>query len=149
MRNICNELGIEKRRSSAYHSQGNGFAVRHIRIIKDMLRAVILHRHLPQTSWRQLLPSLIFALNTSLSKATNCIPYNVVFGRSAFLPQDVAFGHAMPDPCDHQSVIDYEHTVSASLNDVFHFVCDTLKVSQLSMQKHYNRNRICHSAIVL
>ena len=135
MHNICNELGIEKRRSSAYHSQGNGFAERHIRIVKDMLRAVILHRHLPQTSWRQLLPSLIFALNTSLSKANNCIPYNVVFGCSALLPQDVAFGHAMPDPCDHQSVIDYEHTVSASLNDVFHFVCDSLKVKPIVYAK--------------
>ena len=47
MRNICNELGIGKRHSAAYHSQGNGFAERHIRIIKDILRAVILHRHLP------------------------------------------------------------------------------------------------------
>ena len=140
MRNICNELGIEKRRSSAYHSQGNGFAERHIRIVKDMLRAVILHRRLPQTSWRQLLPSLVFALNTSLSKANNCIPYNVVFGRSAILPQGVVFGHAVPDPCDHQLAIDYQHTVSSSLNDLFHLVSNTLKLSQLSMQKHYNQN---------
>ena len=48
MGKICNELGIEKRRSLAYHSQGNGFTKRHIRIVKDMLRAAILHRHLPK-----------------------------------------------------------------------------------------------------
>jgi len=58
MHNVCNELGIEIHPSSAYHKQANGFAERHIRIAKDMLRAVLIHRRLPQTSWRQLLPSL-------------------------------------------------------------------------------------------
>ena len=43
LREICNTLGIEKRRSSAYHSQGNGFAERNIRMVQDMLRAALLH----------------------------------------------------------------------------------------------------------
>ena len=49
MQEICTTLGIEKRRSSAYHSQGNGFAERNIRSVKDMLRAVLLHRRLQQS----------------------------------------------------------------------------------------------------
>ena len=48
LREICNTLGIKKRRSSAYHSQGNGFAERNIRTVKDMLRAALLHRRLAQ-----------------------------------------------------------------------------------------------------
>ena len=68
MGEICNIFGIEKHRSSAYHSQGNGFAERNIRSIRDMLRAVLLHRKMRQTQWRQLLPGLVFALNTSESK---------------------------------------------------------------------------------
>ena len=39
MGEICDIFGIEKRRSSAYHSQGNGFAKRNIRSIRDLLRA--------------------------------------------------------------------------------------------------------------
>ena len=48
MNEICTTLGIEKRRSSAYHSQGNGFAERNIRTVKDMLRSVLLHCRLPR-----------------------------------------------------------------------------------------------------
>ena len=74
MKEVCNEIGIEKHRSSAYHSQGNSFAERNIRSVKDMLRALLLHRKLQQSQWHSLLPSLVFALNTSESKATKCIP---------------------------------------------------------------------------
>ena len=76
---ICNKLCIEKRRSSAYHSQGNGFAERNIRTVKDLLCAALLHRHLPQTKWRPILPGVVFALNASESKVIRCVPYNVVF----------------------------------------------------------------------
>ena len=44
---VCIVLGIEKRRSSAYHSQGNGLAERNIRNVKDILRSAILSRKLP------------------------------------------------------------------------------------------------------
>ena len=39
IREICNTFGTEKRKSSAYHSQGNGLAERNIRTVRDMLRA--------------------------------------------------------------------------------------------------------------
>ena len=70
MKDICNTLGIEKRRSSAYHSQGNGFAERNIRTVKDVMRSTLLHRRLSQLKWRSILPEIVFALNTSQSKAT-------------------------------------------------------------------------------
>ena len=91
MRKIFNALGIEKLLSSAYHSQGNGFAERNIITVKDKLPAVLLYGRLPQSQWGKLLPSLVFASNTSLSKATQCVPYNVVFERAATLPQDIVF----------------------------------------------------------
>ncbi len=142
MRKICNTLGIEKRRSSPYHSQGNGFAERNIRTLKDMLRAVLLHRRWPQPKWRQILPSLIFALNTSVSKATNCIPYNVVFGRSVVLPQDVTFGHDFTDLFHEQSLDDYQYLAASSLMEIFHHVSNALQLNQDAMKKQYNRN-IC------
>ena len=89
---ICLELGIEKRRSLAYHSQGNGFAERNIHSVREILRSVLLDKNIPQKNWRQLLPGVVFALNTSESKAIKCIPYNVAFERPAILPQDVLQG---------------------------------------------------------
>ena len=80
IRVLCDTFGIEKRRSSAYHSQGNGFAERNIRNVKELICAVLLHRKLDQVKWHQLLPELVFALNCSESSAIKCVPY-VVFGR--------------------------------------------------------------------
>ena len=38
-RSLCEKVSIEKRHSSAYHSQGNGFAERGIRGIREILIA--------------------------------------------------------------------------------------------------------------
>ena len=67
---LCGIFNIEKRRSSAYHSQGNGFAERNIGNIREVLRALLLDRNLPQKQWRLLLPEVVFALNTSESSVT-------------------------------------------------------------------------------
>lgn len=140
MTHICNELGIEKRRSSAYHSQGNGFAERNIRTIKDLLRAVLLHRRLAQSQWRSILPGLVFALNASESKATHCVPYNVVFGRSAILPQDIAFEYSAPDRHDEMLPTEFEYATSSSMKDIFSHVVDALEISKRKMQQQYNRH---------
>ena len=139
MRQICTTLTIEKRRSSSYHSQGNGFAERNIRSVKDMLRAVLLHQRLDQSKWRSILFNLVFALNTTVSKATKCIPYEVVFGRTAVLPQDILFGNA-PDGLEHVSVSDHLHTISSNLNDIFDQVMHSSALSKTEMQRHYNKN---------
>ena len=89
---VCNALGIEKRRTSAYHSQGNGFAERNIRSFRDILRAVLLDRNISQKNWKVLLPEVVFSLNVTESKSIKCVPYEVVFGRSVVLPQDILFG---------------------------------------------------------
>ena len=68
-------------------TQRNGFAKRNIRSVRDMLREVLLDKKVSWCNWRQLLvPGLVFALNFSVSKATKCIPYQVVFGRQPTLP---------------------------------------------------------------
>ena len=97
MKEICNSLGIEKHRSSAYHSQGNSFAKQNIRTVKDVMRSLLLHRRLSQSQWRSVLPESVFALNTSQSKATQCVPYDIVFARSAVLQQDIVFNSFNPN----------------------------------------------------
>eukprot|EP00112_Aurelia_sp_Birch-Aquarium-sp1_P020335 Seg5217.3 transcript_id=Seg5217.3/GoldUCD/mRNA.D3Y31 product="Retrovirus-related Pol polyprotein from transposon 17.6" protein_id=Seg5217.3/GoldUCD/D3Y31 len=138
MPEICNTVGIEKRRSSASHSQGNGFAERNIRSVKDVLRAVLLHRKLQQSKWHSLLPSLVFALNTSKSKATGCIPYSVVFGRSAVLLQDVLFQQANVENYDLVSPKDYEKDITPLLRVIFDHVITKLEISKENMQRQYN-----------
>ena len=141
VRAFCDQFGIEKRRSSAYHSQGNGFAERNIRNVKDILRAALLHRNLNQTKWRKLLPELVFALNCSESKAINCIPYKVVFGRVPILPIDIRFGidkEARID--DIITASEYFEERSFVLQDMFDTVIQELKLSKEKMMRQYNQN---------
>ena len=81
---VCSELHIEKSRTSGYHAQGNGFAERSIRNVREVLRSALLDRGLQKGEWRKIPDSVIFALNSSVSKAMNCTPFEVVFGRKRF-----------------------------------------------------------------
>ena len=143
MKEICNKLGIEKRCSSAYHSQGNGFAERHIRAVKDVLRSILLHCGLSQSTWCKILPEVVFAFNTSLSKATQCVLYNIVFSRSVILPQDIAFEslHQHPDQYGQRFLKEYEEETSSLLREIYSLqVITTLALSKEKMQQHYNKN---------
>ena len=91
LRETCRSLNVEKRRTSGYHAQCNGFAERSIRNVREILRTALLDKNIPQSCWRDILPSVVFALNTSLSTTTKCSPYEVVFGRKPTLPLDVYF----------------------------------------------------------
>ena len=146
VRTFCNALDIEKRRSTPYHSQGNGFAERNIRSMRDMLRAVLSHRNLNQGKWRQLLPGLVFALNCSKSKATKCIPYQVVFGRKPQLPVDKLFNTQIKNNIDDVvKPSDYVDEIDLTLKDLFHFVIEHLQLSKIEMMKQDNKNIRFHN----
>ena len=104
-----------------------------------MLRAVLLHRKLRQNQWRQLIPGLVFALNTSESKAIKCVPYNVVFGRNATLPQDVLLDHnEHPRFADVTTPAEYSQEVKFAPGDIFNQVIENLQLSKRKMQQQYN-----------
>ena len=145
VREFCDEFGIEKRRFSAYHSQGNGFAERNIRNIKEILRAVLLHRSLNQSKWRKLLPELVFALNCSESKAIKCIPYKVVFGRVPILPIDIRFDvNRESRITDVVTAEEYFEESSFVLQDMFDVIIQELELSKLKMMRQYNQNLRFH-----
>ena len=133
-------MGIEKRRSSAYHSQGNGFAERNIRNVKDILRSALLHRNLSQSKWRKLLPELVFALNTSESKAIKCTPYKVVFARDAVLPIDVRFDVGEKSQrLDVVTAKEFSDERQSVIQDIYDAVIRQLKLSKEAMAKQYNK----------
>ena len=140
MREFCDTFGIEKRRSSAYHSQGNGFAERNIRSIRDMMRSVLIDRKTKQTKWRQLLPELIFALNCSESKAIQAVPFEIVYGRKATLPIDILFNNDDGFPQnDIVSPSSYAEELNLKMKIVFDHVIEKLNISKEKMKKQYDK----------
>ena len=139
IKELCGKFNIEKRHSSAYHSQGNGFAERSIRAIREILRTVILDKKLPQKCWRSLLPEVLFALNTSISATTKAIPYKIVFGREPVLPIDVGVDKPYM-PTDFVSPEEYINDVKLKLKHAIPVVRNEIERNQAKMQKYYNKS---------
>ena len=86
IKELCETFSIQKRRSSAYHSQGNGFAEGNIHSIREVFRSTLLYSGTQQKLWHSLLPDVVFALNTSTSSTTKHAPYETVVGPQPVLP---------------------------------------------------------------
>ena len=140
IRELCETFNIKKRRSSAYHSQGNRFA-ESIRNIREMMRTLLQDKKLPQTSWRQLLKEITFALNTSVSTATKRTPYQVLYGKNAVLPIDVLMDTpSRHNPTDLSTVSAYTSELNDRLANIYDVVRNNLHESHEMMKKQYDKN---------
>ena len=143
MRKLCEEYGIEKRRSSAYHSQGNGLAERNIRNVKEILRCVLHSRKLSPSKWRSVLGEVTFALNCSVNSAIKCKPYKVVFGREPVLPVDVDLNLSEAS----RDIITPHHFAEETnmvLGELYSNVTQFLRSSKAVMQAKYNKGLRVH-----
>ena len=136
---VCDKLHTEKRRTSGYHAQGNGFAERSIRNIRELLRTALLDKGLAPKHWREILRSIIFAVNTSKSKSTNCTPYEVVFGRKPVLPVDIVF-HTEDSGISAVSASEYLKDLKIQLLENIRHAAKFLGISREHMVKQYNKN---------
>ena len=79
---IYKSLFIIKCYSSADHSQGNGFAERNIRSIRETIRTYLLEKPVAQRDWATYFDPLVFALNNSLNSSTKFTPLKSCLGKS-------------------------------------------------------------------
>ena len=141
MNEICLKFGIEKRRSSAYHSQGNESAERNIRSVHEILQTVLLDKNIAQKYWRQLFPGVVFPLNKSESKSIKCIPYNAVFRRPAVLLQDVLLRVSEKFQLRNATTAaQYAEDINFGLQQIFHHVLQQLAITRQQMQQQCNKN---------
>jgi len=71
--------GVEKRRVSPYHPQGNGAAERLVRTIKESIFALIRG---DTSSWDKRLPEVQYTYNTTAHSRHGSTPYSLLFARS-------------------------------------------------------------------
>ena len=118
-------FAIKKRRSSAYHSQGNGFAERNIRNGHEVFRTTLLDHGIQQKHWRSVLRDIVFVLSTSESSAAKRTPYEVVFSRKPVLPQDLLFEQNIhPLDTDIITPAEYAAELKTHMSEVYrHVAC--------------------------
>ncbi|GCB83951.1 hypothetical protein scyTo_0024658, partial [Scyliorhinus torazame] len=92
---LCQSLGIEKLRTTAYHPQANGMVERFNRTLASKLRCVT-DPH--QRDWDDHLPYKVLAYNTTVHTSTKQTPFFLRHGHEARLPTDLLLGAPAPQP---------------------------------------------------
>jgi hypothetical protein len=77
-----------------------------------MLRALSYDTH---QDWEALLPQAFFAIRTAVSKSIGLAPYQLLFGRNASQPIDIAFGKPLMPP---QGDLDYHRYANQLRNRI-------------------------------
>ena len=85
---LCSAFGIQKCRTTAYHTQCNG-QVEHFH--QTLFRMIGKLSHNKKAQWQQHLPELLQAYNSTWSVVTGYSPHYLMFRRCPHLPVDYYF----------------------------------------------------------
>ena len=86
---LCQLAGIDKKRTTPYHPQGNGACERFNATLLNMLGTLDPQR---KQEWKKHVATLTHAYNCTRNSVTGYSPYELFYGRRARLPLDVEFG---------------------------------------------------------
>ena len=86
--------GIKASNTTPYHPMGDGQVERMNRTLGNMLKAIPENE---KNNWKDHLPKLMFADNSTTHKATGFSPFFLMFGRPSRLPIDSLFPNNEPD----------------------------------------------------
>ena len=80
MTQLCEQMGIDKRRSSPYHPEGDGLAERCIQSAKQLLRCMLAEKQMKKTDWPKVMKEASFALNCMQNSSTRLSPHEIMYG---------------------------------------------------------------------
>ena len=83
---FCENHGIKKAHSSAYHPEGNGSAENAVKIIKGLTRSMCDSRKMDLSDWDTVLYDVVMGANNMVSRSSEYSPYKCMFGAEARLP---------------------------------------------------------------
>jgi transposase InsO family protein len=86
----CADFGIHHQPSSAAHPQMNGQVERtNGLLLQGMKTGMFQDLEVKGKNWHKELPSVLWALQTNVSRATRATPFSLVYGAEAVLPPEV------------------------------------------------------------
>ena len=90
---LCERLGIEKKRTTAYHASANGQVERLNRVLGQAIRAVISScEKTDQTTWDERLQLIAGAIRSTLNRSTGFTPNKLMLGREVTQPLELLLG---------------------------------------------------------
>jgi hypothetical protein len=102
-----------------------------------MLRALSYDTH---QDWEALLPQALFAIRTAISKSIGLAPYQLLFGRDASQPINMAFGKPpMPPQCDldyHR----YAEQLRSRIDNAQTYAREKIALAITRQRRNYNQD---------
>lgn len=142
IRSFCEEFGIEKRRSSPYHPEGNGLAERCVQSAKQLLRCMLTEREMHSTEWPSLMKEVGFIFNSTRNSSTKMSPHEVLYGTNlrAHGQLSVSLPGPYVDPEDHLQETEFTQHV------IHEQVKENIKSAREHSGRWYNRGKVTPSA---
>ena len=107
MADLAKWCGFKQKVTSGFHPQTNGLTERMNRTLQDLLSKA----GQDQLKWDEYLPAAVWAYNTTKHSSTGFTPYELLYGKTARQPQDVAL---LP-PATKKPLSDMAKTVRESV----------------------------------
>ena len=140
--NLWKELhrcsGVVASNTTPYHPQGNGMVERLNRTAQNMLKAI---PEREKKRWKEHLPKLAFAYNTTVNKSTGYSPFFLMFGRHPRLPVDSIFGldPAQNAPVEQRSHSQFVDDWKRSMEQAFQLANQNIEKSAEYNKQHYDK----------
>ena len=107
--------GVDISCTTPYHPQGNGACERMNKTLIGMLRSLA---DVQKNKWREQLPHLMFAYNSTIHKSTSFSPFYLLFGRESRLPLDCILP-LEPEKTTTKTYDQFVKNWKASMRDAF------------------------------
>ena len=133
---LWNELhrfsGVAASNTTPYHPMGDGMVERLNRTVQNMLKAI---PEQEKMRWKDHLPKLAFAYNSTVNKSTGYSPFFLMFGRNSRLPVDKMFGLDSSDAVDRKSHAKFVEDWKRSMVTAY-------KLANENIEKSANYNKL-------
>ena len=136
IQSLCDQLGIKRTQTTAYHPQGNGQVERFNRALEGSLSKMVSSH---QRDWDDHLQKVLLAYRTAVHECTGYTPFMVTFGWSPNLPIDVILGKPLSET---KNIPDYVKQTRASMRMAI------LEVRQRNREAHWKQKKVSDKRVV-
>ena len=130
--------GVVASNTTPYHPMGDGMVERLNRTAQNMLKAI---PEREKKRWKDHLPKLAFAYNTTVNKSTGYSPFYLTFGRNPRLPVDSLFGLEPADavPVERKSHSQFVKDWKHSMEQAYEIANQNIEKSADYNKRQYDR----------
>ena len=126
--------GIQMSNTTPHHPMGNGAAERMNRTLIGMLRSVPEDQ---KCKWKDHLPALLFAYNSTVNKSTGYSPFFLTFGRESRLPIDCILP-LEPNRTRTKSYNKFVKDWKDSMRDAFQITSQNIETAAKANKRRYD-----------